>query len=71
VINTATHQIVKTIAIDKTPLGIAITSDGKEVYVTIPIRGIVSVIDTKTNMVRNVISVGKFPHRIAIIPSPQ
>jgi YVTN family beta-propeller protein len=26
------------------------------------------VIDTKTNMVRNVIPVGKFPYRIAIAP---
>jgi YVTN family beta-propeller protein len=71
VINTATYQIVKTITIDKKPLGIAITSDGKEVYVTIPDRDAVSVIDAKTNMVRNVISVGKFPHQIAMAPSSQ
>jgi YVTN family beta-propeller protein len=71
VINTATYQIVKTITIDKKPLGIAITSDGKEVYVTIPVRDAVSVIDTKTNMVRNVVPVGKFPHQIAMAPGPQ
>jgi YVTN family beta-propeller protein len=71
VINTAIHQIVKTIKIDKIPLGIAITSDGKEVYVAIPLRDIVSVIDTKTNIVHNVIPVGKLPHQISMAPSQQ
>jgi YVTN family beta-propeller protein len=52
---------------NKKPSRIAITSDEKEVYVTVPVRNTVAVIDTKTNMVRNVISVGEYPRRIAIV----
>jgi YVTN family beta-propeller protein len=57
--------------VEQDPAGIAITLDGKEVYVTNFYHHVVSVIDTKTNMVRNVIPVGKFPYRISIAPSPQ
>jgi YVTN family beta-propeller protein len=70
IINTTTHQIVKTILIKEKPLGITITSDGKEVYVTNSRHDTISVIDTKTYIVRNVIPVGKHPNRIVIAPRP-
>jgi YVTN family beta-propeller protein len=71
VIHTATHQIVKTIPIKEQPLGIAITPDGEEVYVTNSDYNTVSVIHTSTNTVdRHTIPVGKRPNRIAIAPPP-
>jgi YVTN family beta-propeller protein len=71
VIQTETHQIVQTIPIKEEPLGIAITSDGEEVYVTNSDYNTVSVIHTSTNIVdHHVIPVGKQPNRIAIAPRP-
>jgi YVTN family beta-propeller protein len=71
VIQTATHKIVQTIPIKEEPLGIAITSDGEEVYVTNSDYNTVSVIHTSTNIVdHHVIPVGRQPNRIAIAPRP-
>jgi YVTN family beta-propeller protein len=71
VIQTATHKIVKTIPIKGEPLGMAITLDGEEVYVTNSDYNTVSVIHTSTNIVDyHVIPVGKQPNRIAIAPRP-
>jgi YVTN family beta-propeller protein len=71
VIHTDTHQIMKTIPIKGEPLGVAITSDGEEIYVTNSDYNTVSVIHTSTNSVdHHAISVGRYPNRIAIAPWP-
>jgi YVTN family beta-propeller protein len=71
VIDTATDQITKTIPVEQDPAGIAITSDGREVYVTNFFHDIVSVIDTQTNRVRHTIPVGESPYQITMAPNPQ
>jgi YVTN family beta-propeller protein len=71
VINTSTRQMTKIVPVEKKPLGVAMTADGKEVYVTNSYRNTVSVIDTQTQIVRNIISVGEFPHQISLASRPQ
>jgi YVTN family beta-propeller protein len=72
VIDTKTHEISETIAIEDSNCAIiAMTPDGKQAYVSI--MGGVSVIDTKTRSVTHTISLGDgptqyLPHAIAITP---
>jgi YVTN family beta-propeller protein len=70
VINTQSRQIIKHISMKNIPFGIAMTSDGSEVYVTNVDHNIVSVIDTHTNMVIRIIPVGNGPWNIIIAPCP-
>jgi YVTN family beta-propeller protein len=71
VIDTKTHSITKTIYAKSAPLGMAITSDGKELYITHCDHDDVSVLDTQTYKVRHSISVGRYPRQIIIAPSPE
>jgi YVTN family beta-propeller protein len=70
VINMQSRQIIKRIPMKYIPFGIAMTSDGSEVYVTNANHRTVSVIDAHTNMVIRTISVGDGPWNIAIAPCP-
>jgi YVTN family beta-propeller protein len=70
VIDIPSRQIIKRIPIKNIPFGIAMTSDGSEVYVTNANHKSISVIDTHTNMVIRTISVGDRPWHIAIAPCP-
>jgi YVTN family beta-propeller protein len=71
VINAKTHSIIKTIHVKSTPLGMAITSDGKELYITHCDHDDVSVLDTQTYRVRHSIPVGRYPRQVIIAPSPE
>jgi YVTN family beta-propeller protein len=71
VINAKTHSIIKTIHVKSTPLGMDITSDGKELYITHCDHDDVSVLDTQTYRVRHSIPVGSFPRQVIIAPSPE
>ena len=50
------------------PLGIAVTPDGKKVYVTNAESDNVSVIDTATNTVTATVNAGIYPTGIVIVP---
>lgn len=78
VINTTTEQVIATIPVDGFPAGIAITPSGQYAYVTnwenlTTQQGTVSVIDTQTNKVIDIIPLGVFaePTSVAITPSGQ
>jgi YVTN family beta-propeller protein len=71
VIDTKTDAIIKAIYAKSAPLGMAITSDGKELYITHCDHDDVSVMDTQTDRVRHSISVGKYPRQVVIAPSPE
>jgi YVTN family beta-propeller protein len=50
------------------PSGVAVTPDGKRVYVANRESGTVSVIHTATNTVAKTIPVGIFPNSVAVTP---
>jgi YVTN family beta-propeller protein len=67
VINAATREIITTIAVGTEPYGIALTPNGRKLYVVNARSNDVSVIDTATNgVVRTITSVGTEPRGIAI-----
>jgi YVTN family beta-propeller protein len=68
VIDTATNQVVATVAVGSTPFGVAVTSDGTHTYVTNRDSNSVSVIDTATNQVVTTVAVGSQPLGVAITP---
>lgn len=74
VINTATNKVIATILVGNEPILVAITPDGKRAYVgngeEATQQSTVSVIDTSSNMVTNVIPVSFFPFGIAIGNTP-
>jgi YVTN family beta-propeller protein len=73
VIDTASNTVVATITVGTSPYGVAVTPDGKHVYVA---NGnpsdTASVIDTASNAVVVVatIVVGSFPFAVGIVPPP-
>ena len=71
-IRTATNAVVKTITVKMDPYAIAITPDGKTVYVASLGTGIgsgtVTSIRTATNTVDKRFAVGNDPYAIAITP---
>jgi YVTN family beta-propeller protein len=71
VIDAKTYSIIKTIHITAAPLGMDITSNGKEIYVINSRHDTVSVIDTQTYRVRNSISVGNHPRQVIIASSSE
>ena len=58
----------KPIAVGKQPAGIAITPDGKTLYVANRRSGTVTVINTRTNAVEKTIKVGKGPWDVLVSP---
>jgi YVTN family beta-propeller protein len=71
VIDTATNTIVKTVLLansgETSPGGVAVTPDGKYVYVTNGING-VAVIDAASNTVVTTVPVGTSPAGVAVTP---
>ena len=68
VITTATGAVSAPITVGKGPICVAITPDGKRVYVT-NADGTVSVITTATGAVSAPIKVGRRPDGVAICPA--
>ena len=69
VIDTTTNKVVTTIDVGLAPAGVAVTPDGRKVYVANrAVSGTVSVIDTATNAVSATVAVGSNPVGIAIKP---
>lgn len=68
VIDTATNTLVATVAVGRSPFGIAITPDGTRAYVVNVSDDSVSVIDTASNTVVATVGVGVFPTGVAITP---
>jgi YVTN family beta-propeller protein len=66
VIDTATNTVVATVTVGTGPIGVAVTPDGKHVYVTNQGGGhsnTVSVIETATDTVVATVTVGGCPER--------
>jgi len=68
VIATATNTVVTTMAVGRTPTGVAITPDGTRAYVTNQDSATVSVIDTSINTVVASVPVGSGPVGVAVTP---
>jgi YVTN family beta-propeller protein len=68
VVSTASHTVVATVTVGSTPTGLAITPDGKSVYVSNNGWSAVWVIGTDTNTVSATIATGRTPGSIAITP---
>ncbi|MBI3799016.1 MAG: YncE family protein [Deltaproteobacteria bacterium] len=69
VVDTATNTVVATVPVGGGPKGVAVTPDGKRVYVANQGSGTVSVIDTTTNSKIATVFVGGAPNGIAVHPS--
>ena len=76
VIDTATNSVIASIVVDNTPIGMAVSPDGKYVYVTnsgfsnttnVPGNS-VSVIDAVTNQVTATLDAGNNPYGVAVSP---
>ena len=65
-IDTATNKAGSAIDVGANPSGIAITPDGKTVYVTCSDPGTVVPINTATNTAGPAIKVGEYPYAIVI-----
>ncbi|MEO5732185.1 MAG: hypothetical protein ABIQ87_00660, partial [Rubrivivax sp.] len=63
---TASNTIVATIGVGQRPWNMALTPDGKKLYVACGRSGAVSVIDTERNLKITDIKVGKLPWGVAI-----
>lgn len=70
VIDTVTGTVVDTVGVGSTPIGVAVTPDGGEVYVADSNSGTASVIDTATNTVTATVPVGSGPYAVAFAPAP-
>ena len=69
VIDTATNTVVTDIKVGESPYGIAVTPDGKKVYVANEDSNTISVINTKTNKVIATVPVGEKPNGVAVNPT--
>jgi YVTN family beta-propeller protein len=67
-IDTATGKVVATIPVAKGPHGMAVSRDGRTVYVTGDGSSSMSVIDATTDQVVKTIEVGNSPNGLAITP---
>jgi YVTN family beta-propeller protein len=76
VIDTTTNTVTATVDAGSLPIGVAVTPDGKYVYVANSLgagpepfpNNNVSVIDTATNRLVATVGVGQFPVAVGIIP---
>ena len=67
VIDTAQRKVIKEITAGKRPDHLALTPDGRTLYVTNRGSNDVSAIDTQSDQVVATIPVGKGPHGIAVV----
>jgi YVTN family beta-propeller protein len=68
VVDTATRQVVRTIAVPAGPHGLAMAPDGRRIYVSSDGDALVSVIDTQSDEIVDAVDVGQTPHGLAITP---
>jgi YVTN family beta-propeller protein len=68
VIDTAKNEVIATITVGENPHGIAVTPDGKKLYVTNSDDNTVSEIDATTNTVIDTVGVGKYPFGVVVTP---
>lgn len=66
VIDTATHSVIATVPVGASPEEIAVTPNGRFVYLTNQLGNSVSVIDAASNTVAATIPLGSFPTSIAM-----
>ncbi len=77
VIDTSTRKVVTTLNVGKYPKEIAVTPDGKKVYVVVKgsyennYSNNISVIDTSNDTVSATVNIEVSPGGIAIIPEPE
>jgi len=64
-VDTASRQVIASVPAEKFPYAIAISPNGKQVYVPNHDANLVSVIDTATNTIVNKIAVKPNPHSVA------
>jgi YVTN family beta-propeller protein len=68
VIDTASNTVVGTVTVGITPVGVAVTPDGKQAFVAEEGSKNVSVIATVSNTVVATIQMGGIPHAVAVTP---
>jgi len=68
VIDTAKNTVTATILVDGFPTGVAVTPNGRKVYVANQSSATVSVIDTAASAVTATIPVGNVPTGVAVTP---
>jgi YVTN family beta-propeller protein len=68
VIDTAAGTVVATIPVAQGPHGMAVSQDGRTVYVTGDGSSSLSIIDTATDRVAKTVEVGKAPNGVALTP---
>lgn len=68
VIDTRARQVTATIAVPAGPHGMALTPDGRSLYVSSDGASTVSLIDTAADRLSQNIEVGKAPHGLSVTP---
>lgn len=68
VINLGTFQRVATVTVGRSPQGLAVSPDGKFLYVANNGAGTVSIVNASTLAVKAVVAVGSAPRNIAVSP---
>jgi YVTN family beta-propeller protein len=68
VIDTRTHRAVRTLPTGRFPVGVAVTPDGKSVYVANEVAATVSIIATGTGKVTGSVPVGAGPFAVTLGP---
>ncbi|MEJ0098210.1 MAG: hypothetical protein WDO12_00045 [Pseudomonadota bacterium] len=68
VIDTGTNAVVATVPVATGPHGMAITADGRTVYVASDGTSLLNIIDTASDKVTGTIEIGKAPHGLALTP---
>ena len=67
-IDTATHQVIHTIAVGDGPMAVSVSRDGQRAYVTLGPQDEVAVVDTATRTVLARIPVGDNPTGVTLSP---
>jgi YVTN family beta-propeller protein len=68
VVDTASSTVLKTIPVAAGPHGMAVSPDGRFVFVTGEASSSMSVIDTRDDSVARTVEVGPTPHGVAMLP---
>jgi YVTN family beta-propeller protein len=68
VIDTSNNALTATVPVGLNPGGLAVTPDGKQVYITNGGTNTISVLDTFSNAVVTAFAVGNYPYNIAFTP---
>jgi YVTN family beta-propeller protein len=68
VVNPSTNQVITQIPVDRSPIRIAMTPDGRKAYVSNGGVSTLSVIDTANLVVTSSITVGRSPQELAVTP---